>query len=242
MAHRYKFPVRPVADPGAIVGGSNCKYRFTLLGECLVRYEWALDGVFEDRASTFAINRDLPVPKFRVVETNDSLEIVTNSIHLHYDKGPFSASGLTVDITGKFSRHGALWRYGNSYHDLGGTARTLDDINGRIPLGGGVVSKEGFATIDDSESMLFDGNGWIASRRSGADRVDGYLFAFGNEYRAAIKAFYAISGNQPLLPRWSLGNWWSQYHPYNADEYLELMDRFRSEGLPFSVGILDMDW
>lgn len=242
MAHRYTFPRQPRADPKAIVGGSKCQYRFTVLASSLIRYEWAPDRRFEDRASIFALNRLQPVPDFRCIDHDDSLEIITSSVHLRYDKGPFNPSGLTCDIEGKFSQHGALWRYGEQASTLGGTARTLDDINGRIPLGGGVVSRAGYASIDDSKSMLFDDNGWIASRRPGEDRIDGYLFAYGHDYRAAVQAFYAISGNQPLLPRWSLGNWWSRYHPYTADEYLALMDRFKSEGLPFSVGTIDMDW
>lgn len=52
---RYDFKTRPVAHPDAIVAGD--KYRFTVLTDGLLRFEWAEDGRFEDRASTFAINR-----------------------------------------------------------------------------------------------------------------------------------------------------------------------------------------
>jgi alpha-glucosidase (family GH31 glycosyl hydrolase) len=45
-----------------------------------------------------------------------------------------------------------------------------------------------------------------------------------------------------MLPRWALGNWWSRYHPYSADEYLELLDTFDAERVPLSVAVLDMDW
>lgn len=245
-AYRYNFPTRPVAHPEAIVGGKDCKYRFTVLNPRVIRYEYAEDGKFEDRASTFAINRQFnEVPKYRVTDKLENLEITTGSITLHYDKKAFSASGLTADITGKFSRHGALWRYGVQTRDLGGTARTLDEANGRIPLESGVCSRDGYATIDDSKSMVFDSNSWLTSRGSSkdlAEKIDGYLFAFGNDFRAAVKAFYSISGRQPLLPRWALGNWWSRYYAYSADEYLKLMHRFRNEDLPFSVGVLDMDW
>ena len=73
-------------------------------------------------------------------------------------------------------------------------------------------------------------------------RVDGYLFAYGHDYRAAIKALYQISGSQPILPRWCLGIWWSRYHEYTDDEYLALVDQFHSRGTPLSVAVLDMDW
>ncbi len=240
--YRFHFPTHPVAAPAAIVGGKDCPYRFTVLGTRVIRYEYAPNGAFEDRATTFAINRRFEVPKFRVIDTPDNLEIITKNVHLQYDKRPFSPSGLTADVTGKFSRHGALWRYGEEARDLGGTARTLDEANGRIPVEGGVVSKAGYATIDDSKSMIFESDGWLTSRGASSDNIDGYLFAFGHDYRSAVKAFYAISGNSPLLPRWALGNWWSRYYKYSADEYLRLMKRFREEDLPFSVGVLDMDW
>jgi len=89
--------------------------------------------------------------------------------------------------------------------------------------------------------MVFTDDGWINGREK-TGKVDGYLFAFGFEYKQAMKDFFAVSGQQPLLPRWSLGNWWSRYYRYSDKDYLELMDRFKSENLPFSVAVLDMDW
>ncbi|KAM0326338.1 hypothetical protein ACHAQA_006938 [Verticillium albo-atrum] len=234
----YQFASRPATNPKATVSGPN--YRFTILTDGLLRYEWAPDGLFEDRASTFAINRDLPVPKFTITES-DVLEITTSRFHLTYDKNGFSPSGFLVDLRGKHNYWETQWRFGDSDKSLGGTARTLDNIDGRISLGPGVLAKYGFATIDDSNSMIFDGQGWIASRRSGT-RIDGYIFAYGRDYKAAIQALYAISGRQPVLPRWSLGNWWSRYYAYSADEYVALMDRFSSQGIPLTVAVLDMDW
>jgi alpha-glucosidase (family GH31 glycosyl hydrolase) len=242
---RHQFPVKPVANASAVVSGEN--YRFTVLTDGLLRYEWAPDGVFEDRASTFAVNRDLPVPHIRLSNTPEKLEIVTSRFHLTYNKKPFSASGLTVLIKGKIGNHGSVWRYGDDdvgesqFGNLGGTARTLDDVNGRIALGPGVISRRGYATVDDSQSMLFDEKGWVAGRKPG-ERIDGYLFAYALDYRGAIKALFALSGPQPLLPRWALGNWWSRYYAYRADEYLALMDEFRAKGIPLSVAVLDMDW
>ena len=232
------LPARPVADPRAVIRGD--RYRITVLTDGLLRLEYAPDGTVEDRASAFALTRDLPVPAFTVHDRGQALEIVTDRLHLTYDRGPFSTGGLSVQVRGNISSYHSVWRYGEPAADLGGTARTLDMADGRIPLEPGVVSRVGYAVIDDSRTLLLDADGWVAPRPPG--RTDLYLFAYGHDYAAAVRAFYAVSGHPPLVPRWALGNWWSRYHRYTADGYRALIERFRAEGLPFSVSVIDMDW
>ncbi|RDW76010.1 hypothetical protein BP5796_06831 [Coleophoma crateriformis] len=235
----FVFPSKPKAHPDAIISGPQ--YRFTVLTDRLLRYEWAEDGQFVDQASTFAINREFPVPDFHTKDTEDSLEIVTKDFHLSYDKKRFSTGGLVVGFNAKLTDWGAPWRFGSRCSNLGATARTLDEADGRIDMGQGILSREGYAAIDDSDSMLFDGHGFVAGRNPG-DRVDGYLFTYGLDYKAAIKALYALSGKQPVLPRYSLGNWWSRYYRYSQDGYVELMDKFKERDIPLSVAVVDMDW
>lgn len=239
MDDRFRLPTSPVAHAAAVVAGD--RFRFTVLTTGLIRLEWAEDGAFEDRASTFALHRDLPVPDFRVVESDDVLEIITRRFHLTYDRRRFSASGLKVDGLGGMSSYRSTWRYGDADASLGGTARTLDVADGRVPLGPGVVARGGIAVLDDSASFLFTDDGWVAARPEG-DRVDLYVFASGHDFSGALAALYAVSGGQAFLPRWALGNWWSRYHRYSADDYLALLDRFDAEGVRFSVAVIDMDW
>ncbi|EXJ89556.1 hypothetical protein A1O3_02623 [Capronia epimyces CBS 606.96] len=238
----YLFESKPLAHPEATVTGPH--YRFTLLTDRLLRYEWSYDGKFEDRASTFAINREFAVPRFQAIDRPDDLEIITDHLHLSYDKKRFSPSGLLCSFSAKVTLWGAQWRYGeqaDTGENLGGTARTLDGCDGRCELGPGVLSRSGYADVDDSKSMLFDGKGFVAGRLPG-DRIDGYLFCHGHDYTAAIRDLYALSGKQPILPRWALGNWWSRYYKYQQDEYIALMDAFRSRDVPLSVAVVDMDW
>ena len=102
------------------------------------------------------------------------------------------------------------WRYGQvDAGNMGGTARTLDFTTGKVDTGYGIISKTGISMLDDSMSMLFTDDGWFTMRDPG--RSDIYLFCFGANHRAALQAFYAVSGPAPVLPRWSLGNWWSKY-------------------------------
>jgi alpha-glucosidase (family GH31 glycosyl hydrolase) len=94
--------------------------------------------------------------------------------------------------------------------------------------------------VDDSQTVLLEDDGWFAPRREG--NLDLYVFAYGRDYKRALKALYELTGSTPLLPRYALGNWWSRYHPYTADEYVALMDRFREKRVPLSVAVIDMDW
>ncbi len=238
MDPHLRLATSPVAHPDATVQGDT--WRITVLTEGLVRLEWAEDGVFEDRASTFALHRDLPVPAFDVIDRDATLEVVTSRLHLVYDRGPFSTAGLSVTVLSAVANHDNVWRYGEPVKDLGGTARTLDKVDGRTALEPGIVSTSGLGVLDDSRSFVFDDVGWV-SPRDGSSR-DIYVFSYAHDYAGALQAFYAVSGKPSVLPRWTLGNWWSRYHRYSADSYLELMDRFEAEGLPFSVAVLDMDW
>ena len=104
--------------------------------------------------------------------------------------------------------------------------------------------------------MMFTADGWVDSRVAG--RTDHYVFAYGLDYAAAMRDYYVISGAQPVVPRWALGNWWSRYRqsftihtdvdslhcadPFDEKEYLGLMDKFRYHGIPMCVGVVDMDW
>ncbi len=231
----------PVADPAAVVAGDH--WRVTVLDAGTFRVEWSDirtedGGGFEDRASTFAIRRRLPVPEYRAVRTADGgVEVTTARARLRYDGRPFSPGGFTVETTGPDANR---WRWGQEPRDLGGTGRTLDDVDGRMPLEPGILARDGITVLDDSESFLFTDDGWIGTRVPG--RRDVTVFAYGRDHDAALHAYHAVSGAPTLLPRWALGNWWSRYHPYSDASYLELMDRFAEERVPLSVAVIDMDW
>src|SRR4051794_15573977 len=238
MRSHLRLPTSPVARPEAVMQGD--RWRVSVLADGLVRLEWSEGGAFEDRASTFALHRDLAVPDFEVIDGEGTLELVTDRLRLTYDRGPFTPAGLSVQARGNISNHHSVWRYGETVRTLGGTTRTLDDVDGRIELDPGIVSAGGVTALDDSRSFLFEDDGWVSPRPDGG--IDVYVFAYGHDYQAALDAFFAVSGRPPVLPRWVLGNWWSRYHRYSADSYLELLDRFEEEHLPFSVAVLDMDW
>ncbi|KAK7961981.1 uncharacterized protein PG986_002806 [Apiospora aurea] len=101
---QYKFPCEPLANEESMVRGPQ--YRFTIIDDKVLRYEWAEDGVFEDCASTFAINRKFPKPEFRVRDSETELSIITPSLHLTYDKKRFSPNGLGATFSAKMTDWG----------------------------------------------------------------------------------------------------------------------------------------
>lgn len=238
MSEKYALEMHPAADPKAVVAGE--KYRFTVLTDCLIRMEYQEAGRFVDEPTQRVICRDFPVPEFRVLDKGDSLEIVTDKLHLYYDKKPFSKEGLTILMQEGFHIYGSAWAYGDEIHDLRGTARTLDDANGAIPLEAGLLSREGFTVLDDSDTAFIGEDQWPVAKDR--ESIDLYFFGYGHDYLGCLKNFYHLSGPTPLLPRFALGNWWSRYYRYTEESYLTLMDKFREKGIPFSTAVIDMDW
>ena len=105
-----QFASRPLCAKQAVVQGE--KYRITVLTARLFRLEYSEDGVFEDRPTQCVLNRDFPVPQFRVFETDGSLKIVTEGVVLLYDKQKFSPSGLSLTVKSKGNAHNGVWHYG----------------------------------------------------------------------------------------------------------------------------------
>ena len=238
MKNKYKLETHPRCRQEAMVQGET--YRISVLTPWLLRLEYNENGRFEDRPTQCVINRDFPVPPYQVFEKEGELKIVTEGVQLIYDKKKFSAGGLSVQVKGNISAYHSIWHYGEEAADLRGTVRTLDMADGAVELEHGIISRNGYAVLDDSRSLLIREDGWVEPRQE--ETIDLYFFGYGHAYEACLRDFYRLTGPVPLLPRYALGNWWSRYHRYSEEEYKELMDRFDREGIPFSVSVIDMDW
>ena len=238
MKDIYKVQTRPVALEANMVIGE--KYRITMLTEGLIRLEYSEDGIFEDRATQMAFFRDFPETNYRLLHMEDRIEIHTSRIHLIYNEKEFSSHGLSIQVKGNLSAYHSIWHYGEEIHDLKGTARTLDMVDGETELEHGVVSEFGYSLLDDSKSQILLEDGWIEPRKKGIQ--DLYFWGYGHDYKEALHDFYYLCGKSPMLPRYALGNWWSRYYKYTEDSYLELMKKFEEKNLPFTVAVIDMDW
>ena len=240
----------PVARPEAQVTVGNV--RFTVLTDRLIRMEWAENGQFEDHATLAIVNRDLPVPKFSTTRTGEGVRIKTSAFELTYrGGGKFTAENLAVNLW--MNKRIVTWHPGDApTGNLMGTARTLDgcqgpdQINFNDPMELGILSRDGWALVDESTRHLLvkedsDWGEWVEARPEG-DVQDWYLFAYGHDYKAALADFTKVAGKIPMPPKYVFGYWWSRYWAYTDDEFVALGREFRERKLPIDVMIIDMDW
>ena len=238
----------PRADPRAVVTLGQA--RFTVLTPRLIRMEWSEDGRFEDQASFVFLNRRLPVPTFeRALAPSDGrLTITTDALRLSYrpDIGHgFTAENLAIAL--EVDGRQVVWHPGEADpENLLGTTRTLDGSLGektQEPLEQGLISRSGWALVDDSSRPLFDAAPWpwVALRPPGT-RQDWYFFGYAHDYRQALGDYVRAAGRIPLPPRFAFGAWWSRYWAYSDQEIEEIVRGFRDHDVPLDVFVIDMDW
>ncbi len=228
--------IEPLAKKENLVFFKN--YRITLLFDRLFRIEKNENQKFCDDATQSIWYRNMPAVSHTVSYADEYVEIKTDSVLLHVEAELERSFVLIGGERVSISNEGNLL----------GTTRTLDQYSGdiniknnnRLNLGTGVCSRSGVAVVDDTQSLRLFDNGALAEAWD--NELDLYVFAYGIEYRDAVKALYAITGKTPMLPRYAFGNWWSRYHVYTDEEYISLMDSFEKYGIPLTVATVDMDW
>ena len=251
----------PLANPAAVVtcGGA----RFTVLTPEMIRIEYSETAQFEDRATFTIVNRNLDVPSYMTTDDGTYLYITTERLSLKYRKGsdprtvPASPDNLSVTIDNNGTP--AYWYPGKPDPlNLKGTCRTLDGLTGdskRSDMEAGVISRSGWAVVDDSWSATRSDGGrsyalvpdadmgypWW-NERADAHAMDVYLFAYGRNYRKAVADYISIAGRIPLPPDYVFGYWYSKYASYSADDYRQIMSDLKNNNIPTDVMILDMDW
>lgn len=201
--------------------------RISLMTESLLRVEL---GAFCDEATQTVFNRSFAKVECSLEKSDEQIKVETASAQFILDLQGNMKSIILSDgrIVKDFEK-------GN----LGGTARTLDMIDGAIKLNNGIMSRSGVAVLDDSTALIVRQNGEIAPREK---CVDKYYFAYANRYRECLRDFYKLTGPTPLIPKYALGNWWSRYKAYTQEEYRSLMQKFISRKVPITVSVIDMDW
>lgn len=252
----------PVAKPESTVISGNA--RFTVLTPEMIRIEYSDKAMFEDRATFAIINREMDeTPAFSKSEDAEFVYINTDKLALKYRKGtdPRIQDGENNNLTITMNHNGnkEVWYPGKPDPlNLKGTCRTLDGSDGdnkRSELENGIISRSGWAVIDDSwNNIRPDGSRSFAlapnnevgfdwwTERKDTDALDLYFLGYGSDYKKALGDFTKVAGKIPLPPDYVFGYWYSRYASYSDKDYRQIMSELNSNDIPTDVLILDMDW
>ena len=231
--------------------------RITVVTDGVVRLEWEATGKFTDSPSLVASERDYPATDFKVSKKGREVMIQTSRMTVSYkmNSGKFTKNNLEIKAADGFF----TWKPGmQQKENLKGTFRTLDGLDGDVQTQSwvadmkkgeirqfedGILAKDGWALIDESENFLFDDSEWAwVKEREAKECQDWYFMAYGHDYKAALKDFTVFAGKMPLPPRFTFGYWWSRYWAYTDKEMRTLVDKFHAYDIPLDVLVVDMDW
>lgn len=226
----FAFEASPAVIPEQCVIKNGV--RISVLTPFLFRTEKQQSSVFCDDATQSVVCRDFDKPAFSYFATNEKIVINTEKCEFCYSFLKNAPEYIRLETGKKVTDF--------SKGNLKGTCRTLDGTNGGTRLGDGIISVNGVAVLDDSDSLTVFKDGTIKPRK--CTETDKYYFAYGHDYKLALRDYFRLTGMPPLVPRFALGNWWSRYKAYTQSEYTELMQRFIDEEIPVTVATVDMDW
>ena len=131
--------------------------RFSVITESLIRVEEQDSSVFCDMPTQSVVNRAFNSPEFSVSICDNIVCIKTSKTEFFYSFAKKKMIKIILDD----KRVITDFKKGN----LKGTCRTLDGTNGKTSLGDGIISRNGVAVLDDSNSLVLREDGTITKRK-----------------------------------------------------------------------------
>ena len=231
-----------VSNSECIFMGNN--YRITVLTERLLRLEYNPNGIFYDNKTQWVSFRNFPKPEFEVNQDEKYLVIKTKYFNLSYTKGKSFDGGkivpsanLKIDLVGT----DRSWFYNHpEVKNYKGLMVSFDGSEEDLKLRNGLYSLDGFSTIDDSNTYIYNDKDQLLKRSETG--IDIYLFMYGNDFDLALQDYFKLTGMPPMIPRYALGNWWCRDLSYNEEDILAVVNSFEKRDIPLSVFLLDKDW
>jgi alpha-glucosidase (family GH31 glycosyl hydrolase) len=233
------------SDDKAVVKGSN--FRISVITERVVRLEFSPSGQFIDRPTQLVSKRNLGLAEFNVRQDTNIVEINSRYFALTYIKRtPFAGNpaqptkNLKITLNSREPDRVKDWYYGHpEIRNMGGNIVGVD-----MPLDRtytkGLYSLDGFASIDDSNSLIIMEDGTLASPPT--DHTDIYVFMYDRDFKQALFDYFKMTGTPSLIPRYAFGNWWSRNITYDDESTLALIKRFEKKKIPLAIMLFDHDW
>lgn len=220
------------------------KYRISILTERLVRLEYNPKGVFEDRPTQRVIYRNFPKVNYTATQSETLLQVITSYFTLDYVKEhTFAGSMIAPSTNLKITLNGTdrTWNYNHpEARNYGTITYSLDNFKGKLKLDKGLYSTDGFACIDDSDSLVLNEKGMFQNR---SDKVlDLYVFMYKKDLGLCLQDYYKLTGYPLMIPRYALGNWWYKDSTYTNQDIYKFIKKFSEEEIPLSVFLLGNKW
>ena len=223
--------------------GNN--YRITILTDRLIRFEYNIGGEFLDWPTEFAINRDFPEVTLKFEEDSKYIELEGKYFALLYQKEkPFLGPKYAPDINLKvvLKNTDKVWYF--DHPEAKNYKSTAFEINNENPsktkLINGLFSLDGFASFDDSESLIMMQDKTLFKPKT--RRVDTYLFIYKNDFGLCLKDYFTLTGVSPMIPRYALGIWWNRDKIYSFENIKTLIKAFNRYRIPMSTLLLSEFW
>lgn len=216
--------------------------RFTFISEGLVRLEYAENAQFVDEPTLFAQNRINDFDEVNIVQKEkDSYTITTSLMRLEFYNDGFPFGQMNLRIYFNYEGKEKMWYMASEQtRNLRGTIATLDAVGQPVPLGEGLLSRDGWYAIRDTNKELLI-NGWIQERPK-EHIQDVYLFIYGIDYKSALKNLQKISGSVPMTRKYVHGSWYCRWWDYTSDEYIQLIQEYKDHDFPIDILVFDMGW
>jgi alpha-glucosidase (family GH31 glycosyl hydrolase) len=217
------------------------KARFTIIDAGLIRMEYAIDGKFVNDSTLFATNRNALSNDFSVEKNGNKYTFATSKMKVYYtaDNLPLSEMNIKITVFNKPNNYDWAFRSEDD-KNLGGTLSTLDNLWGAAKTDPGLLSLNGWHLIDDSRKEIFV-NGQI-TERSVNHLNDLYFFAYGKDFKGALKTLTKISGEIPMNRKYVHGSWYCRWWDYSSQEFLDITKEFKAHNFPLDVMVMDMGW
>ena len=207
------------ANPYSVLVGE--KFRISVLTERLVRLEYNEAGIFEDRPTELVLCRNFPQVDFQVADNGASIVVTTKYFTLTYVKNaPFRGTNVnkSINLRVELNNTDRVWYYGHpeARNFMAPVLQVTDskEEDNRYNMKG-LYSVDGFATIDDSTTKVFNARGNCLQRENPG--IDLYLFMYFQDFTLALKDYFMLTGYPALIPRYALGNWWSRNDSYTEE-------------------------
>lgn len=117
-----------------------------------------------------------------------------------------------------------------------------DNLNFSVPV---IISSNGYAVFFDNPSKGYLDIGMTDKNTLEAAFVSGeltYYVIFGKNIDEIMTNYTAITGRQPLPPRWAMGNFVSRFGYRSEEQVKQVVEKMKADKFPMDGLILDLFW